>query len=252
MSASLVNLFDRIDALSLRERVLAGVATGFVLGAMIYAGFVTPAESALKTQRKALDAAQGERAAQSQQIEMLRSTLSVDPDAARKAELAGLRQQIDVLGQELLAAEVNLINPEQMLPLLRDLLEKQQALVLSAIALLPPESMRWQPPPAPTLAGTASAPPASTAPASAATGAPADAGPDDLGSAGPSPVIFRHAVEIEFQSDYNGALRYLRAIEAVPARLNFDRLELKVESWPRLRVRLRVSTLSLREDWIGV
>ena len=47
-------------------------------------------------------------------------------------------------------------------------------------------------------------------------------------------------------------LRYLQALEALPWRFFWDSVDYQVIAYPQSTVRLKLHTLSLSEDWIGV
>jgi MSHA biogenesis protein MshJ len=70
-----------------------------------------------------------------------------------------------------------------------------------------------------------------------------------LGAAG---SLHRHAFDIEFSGNYLATLRYLEALEALPWQFFWDSVDYEVIDYPRSVVRLRLHTLSLSEDWIGV
>ncbi len=47
-------------------------------------------------------------------------------------------------------------------------------------------------------------------------------------------------------------LAYVRALESLESDFFWEALEIETITYPRNRIRLRVYTLSLSEDWIGV
>ena len=65
-------------------------------------------------------------------------------------------------------------------------------------------------------------------------------------------AVFRHAFEIAFSGGYLATLRYLKALEALPWKFVWDSVDYEVVAYPQSTVRLRLHTLSLSEDWIGV
>ena len=52
--------------------------------------------------------------------------------------------------------------------------------------------------------------------------------------------------------DYLDVLAYLHALESLEWRFYWRLLELESTAYPRNRVRIELSTLSLDKDWIGV
>ena len=61
-----------------------------------------------------------------------------------------------------------------------------------------------------------------------------------------------HPVEIVVEGTYLDVLAYLHALESLEWRFYWRLLELESTAYPRNRVRIELSTLSLDKDWIGV
>ena len=64
--------------------------------------------------------------------------------------------------------------------------------------------------------------------------------------------LHSHGFALEFSGGYLATLNYLQALERLPWRFFWDSVSYEVEDYPRSLVRLRLHTLSLSEDWIGV
>jgi len=58
-------------------------------------------------------------------------------------------------------------------------------------------------------------------------------------------------LQLTFSGDYLALLRYLRDLEELPRQLVWEDIAIETAEYPKSRVHLRVSTLSLREGWIG-
>lgn len=237
---------QRFDALSLRERRLAAVAAALVASALVYAIVIAPSEAESRKLAKEREAAESQMTAQATQIESLQRALAVDPDAQRKAELVALEQQVATLDEELARQRPDLVDPRQMLALVRELAARRGAGEVVAIRALAPEAVRFER--APTVEQAvervvgrrAEAGPGEAPPATATEELPA------------GPVLYRHAVELEVRGDYNTLLDYLRAVEALPARLRSGQLQIETQGWPQLHMRLRIHSLSLTEGAVGV
>ena len=65
-------------------------------------------------------------------------------------------------------------------------------------------------------------------------------------------VLHRHGFAIEFSGSYLATLNYLEALESLPWRFFWDSVSYEVLDYPKSIVRLKLHTLSLSEDWIGV
>jgi len=115
------------------------------------------------------------------------------------------------------------VAPERMPELLRQLLAKQQGLKLVSLANLPVESL--------------------SQPSGSAPDAPVAA--DDRGP-------FLHPVEMVVEGDYGSVVAYLRALEAIPWRIHWLKVELSAGSYPTNRVHIVIGALSLSRYWMSV
>jgi MSHA biogenesis protein MshJ len=61
-----------------------------------------------------------------------------------------------------------------------------------------------------------------------------------------------HAIEIVIDGEYADILDYLSALEALPWKFRWTSLDLSTAGYPRNRVRIELSTLSLDSTWLGV
>ncbi len=64
--------------------------------------------------------------------------------------------------------------------------------------------------------------------------------------------IFRHVLEIKFSGKYADILSYMQSLEARDWVLIWDEIEIVSEEYPQIIVKLHISTLSTREEWVGV
>lgn len=161
--------------------------------------------------------------AEVRQLQQERSALQNERDAIRNRinnpEIPRLQQQITALEQDLagINGEIEritgqLVSPEDMARLLRGLLAQQPNLQLVALNNLPVESAGSQ------------------APAS----------------------LYRHGMEIQLRGTYNGIAAYVRAIEQLPQQVFVGELEFEIQQYPTGNARLRLYTLSDREEWLNV
>ncbi len=64
------------------------------------------------------------------------------------------------------------------------------------------------------------------------------------------PQLYRHAVELSVEGSYADLLGYLQALEALPQKLLWGSLQLKVEKHPQVLLTLRLYTLSQQAGWV--
>ena len=132
----------------------------------------------------------------------------------QRTRIASLRRRIDEINATLGNHAAELIDPAEMAQVLEGVLKEQSRLTLVRIRNTTPDSLS------------------------------ADENPDAV-------TFYRHGLEIEVEGSYAACIEYLNAIEALPWRLYWQVLELDVIDYPRNRIRIEVSTLSLDEEWIG-
>ena len=206
-------LTKRIDALTIRERLLLFVTVLAVSGTVWHLALMEP------LMRQA-DAARAEIAATRARIEVANQSLQdqvlhlAQSDTTNQTRFALIQQRIDDIDQKLAAYSGQLIDPAEMAFVLESVLKSQSQLQLKRIRNLGAEALT------------------------------AD-------NENESVVLYRHGLEIEVEGSYLDALAYLEEIEALPWRFYWQFLELDVIEYPRNRIRIEVSTLSLDEEWIG-
>ena len=137
---------------------------------------------------------------------------SQDPDAEVRARLEMAQQQQRGL-QLALAQEVSgLIPPEQMGRVIERLLANHKRVRLAELRVLPR-----------VLVGA------------------------DSGAAA---QIYRHGIELSLRGSYFDLLYYLRAVESMPQRLYWEKLEFQAGDYPAATLKLRLYTMSLDRDWM--
>jgi MSHA biogenesis protein MshJ len=68
----------------------------------------------------------------------------------------------------------------------------------------------------------------------------------------PAQPPYVHSIEIVIDGEYADILDYLTALEALPWKFRWTSLDLSTAGYPRNRVRIELSTLSLDSTWLGV
>ena len=158
--------------------------------------------------------------------------------AQRGADARALDQQIqrdvalwrDKVRQgdtELRAFGTSLVPAADMLPMLDRMLAQAGGLHLRNMQSLPRTEL-------------AAAPPSAAAAASTPTN----------GVATPGPSLYRHGVELTVEGGYADLLAYLHALEAMPQRVLWGGVQMKVEQHPKVVLTLRLYTLSMDRGWL--
>jgi MSHA biogenesis protein MshJ len=235
MKARLRALANRIDARTLRERVMLFGAVAAAIVFLLYWLFMNPLlarRAALREevsqQRVNIDSIDGEIVGKLKAFEL-------DPNAAANARLAALNVETAQLSASLRLMQKGLVEPERIAPLLETILKANGRLQLVSMRTLPPS---------PFGDGVSSLYPAQDSPLQPAL----NAVPKPAAEA--SDLLYRHGVELTVRGNYLDMIAYLDALEAMPTQLFWARAALDVEQYPGARLSLTVYTLSLDKKWM--
>jgi MSHA biogenesis protein MshJ len=209
----LARLLARFDALAMRERVL--VAGAVLIGTVLlwFATSYDPATARQRALRAELTTLQQSITLTTQSIQ---ETNEANPTLTAQREENRLKERLAAINTQLAAKSAGLIPPERMVQVIQDVLARQRGVTLVSLHNSPVTTL------VPGAAGAT--------------------------SAGP----YVHPVEIVVEGSYLDVLAYLHALEHLEWRFYWRLLELESTAYPRNRVRIELSTLSLDKDWIGV
>jgi MSHA biogenesis protein MshJ len=220
-------LVRRFEELRERERGLVIAALAGLSLMLADALWLGPALAGFK-------AAQGRQA----QARSALDRVGQDLQAAQRQGSAQLRQQQADLKQwrqrvregdvALRSHEDALVGADRMVELLEQLLARHGELRVRALRSLDRTDL------------LATAPSPGAAPGAAASATPAPA------------TLYRHGVELVVEGSYADLLSYLQAMEALPQRLLWGGITLKVAQYPKVVLTLRVFTISRERHWLEI
>ncbi len=216
LTERLEQIRERIDELSLRERVLIFLAAAAVLAFLWQQLFMQPLAAERDRTEERIGEVRDRITEANEAISTLLAERDRDPDAENRARLEALEDDIAELDRELEEVTGELIDPARMARVLQRILEREQGLDLVSLESLPARPLLD------------------------------DAGENALGN------VFRHGLRLEMEGEYLAVLHYLRRMEDLDSRFFWSELDIEMREYPRNRVVITVHTLSLREGWIGV
>ena len=237
-----------VDARKLGERAALFAAIAALLILVMNQVFLHSASVKIALLSKQLEMDRTSASTSQTEIALLAAKPVVDPDAQNKARLATLKQEeaaaqvaIGKLGNDLVA-------PEQMSEMLRQILARQGKLHLLSLVKLPIQSLNTNVPQVvPANAGGAGNP------GSAGKALPAVVAPTGTSaSARASDVVYKHGVEIVVQGSYAELTDYLVALEHLPMQVVWGSLKLRVDDYPKTTLTLTLYTLSLEKKWLNI
>jgi MSHA biogenesis protein MshJ len=224
-----------IDDMSLRERAMIFVAAAFVVIALMNVLLLDP----LLARQKMLSAQVGQQQEKMKELQaQMQNLLQArrdDEHSPLRDRLAQLKLQLQEQDSYLQSRRDRLIQPNKMADLLRQVLNKNGGLQLVELKTLPVSLLIEKP----QADGIAAQPTAANA-------------PDGQKQPGSQKQIFKHGVSITVRGGYLDLLRYVTALEKMPAQMFWGEANLSVEKYPDAVFTLTVYTLSLDKTWLAV
>lgn len=216
---------DRINNLSLRERAIVFVAILVVLYGVAANLLFPPLFAEQNRLKKQLADRRSQIQAFEGQIQAALARSAVDPDAANRARRDQLVVQLKTVDEALTGVISRLVPPKEMARVVEQFLLKNRRLEMVRIESLKPEPLQ-------DLAAAAKS----------GTSLVTDTGP----------TVYRHGMHIELRGNYLDVLAYLRELEALPWKVFWGHISLKVEQHPTASVNLQIYTLSTQAGWIAI
>lgn len=210
---------DRIDGLALRERGIIFVAILVVLYGIAANLLFPPLNVEQARLKKQLTDKHTQIRAFDEQIQAALAKSAVDPDAPNRARRTQLEAQLKTTEESLTVVTARLVSPKEMAPMVEQILLKNRRLEVIHVKSLAPEPLQKL--------------------ATAAGG-------------GSVLTAYRHGMQIELRGNYLDILAYLKDLEALPWKVFWGQLTLKVEQYPTSHVTLRIYTLSTQAGWLGI
>jgi len=220
MSKQLLPLFDKFDALNVRERISVMLLVVVAIFIVFIELFISPLNQKYEVIDKQISNLETQTSQLESQVAVLKTKKNRDPDFQEKQKIKLLNEQVSNLNVRLKEKMHGLIEPKQMAKVLELVLAQNTDLKLQRVQSLGAEPL---------------------SPVKPKKGEEAE----DLG-------IFRHGLQIEFKGSYLSTLKYLKALDDLPWNFYWDVLELNVEKYPTSNIVITVHTLSFHEGWIGV
>lgn len=201
--------------LPFRERILVSAAAVLVMALAFESLWWGPEREQAAHAGERIESLEAQKTTLAAELERLEQREALDPDAAVREQLDEVGRRIAALDERLRGQTLQILTPEQMPAVLRDLIGTVRGLRIVGIRSQPPERL-------------------------------VESADDNL------PVLYRHGMVVELRGDYLALLDCVRALEALPWRLYWAGLEVQADGFEPSRFRLHVYTVSLREEWIRV
>lgn len=220
IAGSVKDLAARIDARTRRERVLL-IAAAVTLLVLSWDVLVrAPLAERHRVALESVSRIETDIATMRASERALREQLAALSASRVDDQVAALEGRIAAVNRELEARTQGLITPAQMVAVVREIVASDERLELVALRNDVAE-------PIVTLQ---------------------DAGAPDAAA----PRVFRHRVELVLRGEYFALLDYLRRVEGLKWRFQWEALNVATLEYPIAEAVIVISTLSFAEGWIGV
>jgi len=213
-------IMSRIDATSLRERVLLFVALAVVLVAIADSLVTNPATERERKLRATIAGYQAELDTAEAYIRNMVNSRGADPDAPTRARYQSLLGEIGRIDAQIAQEQERFTSPERMRSILEETLRATPGVQLVQLKSLPTEML-------------------------------AEAAPAPGAASGLRTRIYRHGFELTVGGNYSDLYSYLRYLERMP-RIYWGMADYNVREYPNAVLKLTVYTLSLDRTWIQV
>jgi len=218
MNNKLLQYRQRFDAQSLRERGLIAFSLIVVIGFTwwnYYAAPLMKQTELLQTENRKL----GDEVKRTGAIVGdIRQRIAAGVHQEKELQLARLAKELDEVEDQLRVKTVELIDPEKMFALMNQLIYRDSRLQLLSL------KRREVKPAIPSL------------------------NEDET----EEPGIYRHVLEIELAGKYLDILKYMQTLESLDWKLLWDEIVIHSDEHPKVTVKVAISTLSTRKEWVGI
>jgi MSHA biogenesis protein MshJ len=208
---------DKFDALSLRERFLSGFTVLVVISLAWWYFYAEPVmlETKILSDENSKIGIEVDRTRAS--IQDIRNTIAAGVNKDKEFKLSQLEKALAAVEERLRLKTIELIDPEKMFHLMTQLIYRESRLKLLSLK-------RREVKPAIELNQEQQ---------------------EDAG-------IYRHVLEVNFSGKFTDILKYMQSLEALDWKLIWDEIEIVSDEYPVITVKVVISTLSTRKEWVGV
>ena len=208
---------QNFNALTLRERFLFVFTILVSISVVWWYFYVEPMQLKTKSLIKENNRISNEIVITRRTINDIRSRIAQGVGQDKTRKLAQLELALEAVDERLRLKTIELIDPEQMFQLMTRLVYKESKLKLLSLKRREVKQ--------------------------AIT--PSENQPDEVG-------IYRHVLEVKFSGKFLDILKYMQSLENLDWKLIWDEIDIITDEYPRITVKVVISTLSTRKEWVGV
>ena len=217
LPVSMQRYADRLDAMSLRERVLIFLAAAVVVVAVADSTLFDPISRRQKVNSQRIHQQEDEIRTMQGQVQAYAQARTGDDANAKRQRLDKRKLELAALDRELAARRSELVPPERMAKMLYEIVKRNPDVELVSLRSLPASGL------AQSLTAI-------------------------LGSGGLA--LYRHGIEITVSGSYLKMLTYVGQLERLPAKIMWGNMELQAAAYPVVTLKITLYTLSPEKTWL--
>jgi MSHA biogenesis protein MshJ len=231
MNTQLEQWQEKINQLSLRERVLVLLVTVGVVVMLLQLLLIDPLLNTRSKVQRQIDEVTRTMARQTNEKTVLDAQLAIGfnrDNINRRDQLLTQRERLD---EQIEKTVIAMIPPKLMPQVLEDLLAQDEELKLLSLEDRPAVPILEQ-----------------NDEQNDSTQKKTDKEP----ARGDKQALYKHAFVLRLQGTYPAVIAYFEKLAKLPWRFHWDDLLYQVEQYPKATITLEVYTVSMSEEWLGV
>ena len=207
-------LLERFNSLSTREKTIIFSTLLVIVWSAWDSFFYQPITTKQEQLTSELSSIKIQLSALQQAATQIEAIGKIDPNRANKQKLTEVKSELQKLKQQLDIGDKKFVPADLMTEVLRDMLKQNTGLKLVKLETLPVTTLSE---------------------------------PGQQQS-----WVYRHGLSITLSGNYFNTLNYLKSLESLPWRFNWDAIEYQVIEYPIAETSLNVYTLSFEENWLDL
>ncbi|NKF52338.1 MSHA biogenesis protein MshJ [Shewanella sp. WXL01] len=207
-------LETKFNDLSQRERGLIALVV-IIIVAMVAFTLLEGQFKDLQRLKGQLTSLENENRISEQQIALYEQRLTLDPNDDYRQRLVLLEEQMAQVDAELKSQMIDMVPADYMPTVLSNLLANMKGVTLESFASIPPVPL-------------------------------IQVGEQEKMN------LYSHGIRLSLTGDYFSIMKFVQAVEDMPDKLFWERLDYQVDSYPKGTIELEMYTLSINKDFIGV
>ena len=208
----------RLDAMSLRERVLIFLAAVAVLVLIADNTLLEPILRRQKINSQTNQQQQDEMRTMQLQLQAYAQARTSEGARAKRQRLEKRRAELVELDRELAGKQGELVTPDRMTRMLSEILKRHPEVDLVSLRSLPPTGLTQVPTQSP----------------------------------GAAAALYRHGIEITVSGTYFKMLSYVTELERNRERIFWGDMDLQAGAYPTITLKITLYTLSPEKTWLVI